>query len=85
MEEIVSGSLQITRMRDCVAGRSWTDDGVHSATKPTDRYDGMLAQFAAIARGEIDNSYSLEYECQLHRVILAACGYEIDYKTPVVL
>lgn len=85
MEEIVSGSLQITRMRDCVAGRSWNDEGVHSATKPTDRYDGMLAQFAAIARGEIDNSYSLEYECQLHRVILAACGYEIDYKTPVVL
>ena len=87
LEEYVpkTAGLQITRMRDCAPGKGWDYDGEHSAKEPADRYDDMMADFAAMARGEKVNPYTLEYECQLHRVILAACGYDIDYKSPVIL
>lgn len=75
----------ITKMRFSEPGKGWTSDGEYYNSEPHDRYDNMFAFFAAIVRGEKENPYSLEYECQLHRVILAACGHEIDYKTPVKL
>lgn len=51
-------------------------------TVPTvERYDRMMLDFAAMVRGEKENSFTYEYELQLQKLILAACGYEIDYKT----
>lgn len=87
LEEYVpnSGGLQVTRMRNCFPGNGWSYDGERSVMAPTDRYDDMMADFAAMARHEKMNPFSLEYECQLHRVILAACGYNIEYKSPVAL
>lgn len=87
LEEFISDAhdLQVTRMRDCAADRGWFYDGERSVMEPMDRYDGMLADFAAIVCNEKVSPYTPEYECQLHRVILAACGYAIDYKTPVTL
>lgn len=87
LEEYVPDTpgLLLTRMRDCQPGRGWGCDGERFASDPMNRYDAMMADFAAMARGEKVNPYTLEYECQLHRVILAACGYEIDYKSPVIL
>ena len=38
------------------------------------RYDGMLRAFASYIRGEKENPYSYEYEKELHKLILKACG-----------
>ena len=46
----------------------------------TFRYDEMMIDFAAFVRGEKKNQYTLEYEYQLQKMILAACGEDIDYK-----
>ena len=46
---------------------------------PYNRYDPMMAGFAAMVRGEKENPWSYEYEILLHRILLKACGFEIDY------
>ena len=51
----------------------------------TCRYDEMMLDFAAFVRGEKQNPYTYEYELQLQKLILASCGYDVDYKSPVVL
>lgn len=52
------------------------------ATVPTvERYDRMMLDFAAMVRGEKENPYSYEYELQVQKLVLAACGYDVDYKT----
>ena len=42
------------------------------------RYDEMMLDFAAFIRGEKKNPYTYEYECELQKLILTACGLEID-------
>ncbi|GHU81130.1 hypothetical protein AGMMS49992_34310 [Clostridia bacterium] len=34
----------------------------------------MMLDFAAFIRGEKRNPYDYEYEYQLHKLVLAACG-----------
>ena len=53
--------------------------------KPTGRYDVMLKDFAAYIRGEKENPYDHNYELQLQKMVLAACGFDIDFKTPTLL
>ncbi len=40
-----------------------------------DRYDAMMADFAALVRGEKENEYSYEYEMALFRLVMQCCGY----------
>ena len=49
------------------------------------RYDDMLLDFAAFVRGEKENPYTYEYELQLQKMVLASCGFEVDYQTPIIL
>ena len=44
------------------------------------RYDDMMIDFAAMVRGEIANPYTYEHELAVQKAILAACGFDIDYK-----
>ena len=57
--------------------KKWTDLGVTTESDPYDRYDGMMASFAAMVRGEKENPYSYEYELNLYKLILQSCGKEI--------
>lgn len=41
-----------------------------------DRYDGMMRNFAELVRGK-ENPYSYDYELNLYKLILKACGQEI--------
>ncbi len=52
----------------------WFDMGVTKDSPIHDRYDPMLASFAAMVRGEKQNPWSYEYELALYKTILAACG-----------
>ena len=52
---------------------------------PWERYDEMMLDFAAFVRGEKTNPYTFEYEYQLQKLILAACGVEIDFKKSEII
>lgn len=54
----------------------WGDRGVTVDSPIYDRYDPMMYSFAQIIRGEIENPYSYDYELELYKTILKACGVE---------
>lgn len=56
----------------------WHTPGEASRTALFDRYDDMMASFAAMARGEKENPYTLDYELELYKTILKCCGEEPD-------
>ncbi len=52
----------------------WEDRGVTVDSPIYDRYDPMMYSFAQIIRGETENPYTYEYELELYKTILKACG-----------
>ncbi len=52
----------------------WHEWGEESKSAPLDRYDGMMAAFAAMVRGDMPNPYTPDYELTLYKAVLAACG-----------
>lgn len=56
------------------AAKSWFDRGAIRESAACHRYDGMMASFAAMVRGEKENSYTPDYELSLFKLILACCG-----------
>lgn len=79
------GDTLETDMRICDGVEGWKDSGTVKHFEPFDRYDSMMADFARFVRKEAENPYSLEYEARLHRLILAACGTDSDYKGDIKL
>ena len=60
----------------CDATYDWGhDEGIRTTFPAQNRYDTMMLNFAAMVRGEKTNPYSYEYERQLHKLLLKACGY----------
>lgn len=43
-------------------------------SKASYRYSAMMQGFAAMVRGEKENPYSYEYELQLYKILMKACG-----------
>lgn len=56
------------------ASESWGKEGEVSKSPYFDRYDTMMASFAAYVEGRAENPYTYDYELQLHQTVLAACG-----------
>lgn len=56
---------------------SWQDKGVYSQSELFDRYDTMMASFAAMVRGDKVNPYTLDYELGLHKVLCQCAGMEV--------
>ncbi len=54
--------------------KDWSNRGEHFQTEKFGRYDGMLAGFASFVRGEKENPYTLDYELELYKTMLKACG-----------
>lgn len=54
--------------------KGWFDRGVRWDSAPQDRYDGMMAGFAAMVLGEKENPYTLDYELELYKLVLKCCG-----------
>ena len=55
----------------------WATEGIHTVSDPFARYDGMLLAFASYVRGEKENPYSYDYEWNLYKLVMRACGKEI--------
>ena len=53
---------------------AWGSDGEWKTTDKFNRYDDMMASFAAMVRGEKTNPFTPDYELELYKTILKACG-----------
>ena len=51
----------------------WYTDGKTERVAPYKRYDTMMQAFAKMARGEMQNPYTLAYEKQLYQTLLKCC------------
>lgn len=69
---------QYTQMRISVDSDSWATKGVITESDTYDRYDDMMASFAAMVRGEKENPWGYDYELLLYKTLLKCCGVETD-------
>ena len=55
---------------------SWHDIGEWKTIGLFDRYDNMMRSFAEMVRGEKVNPYTPDYELEVYKHVLKACGSE---------
>ncbi len=53
---------------------AWGDGGFYEECAPFDRYNAMMASFAAMVRGEKQNPCTPDYELELYKTVLRCCG-----------
>ena len=56
------------------SSNNWNDAGFASRCDTFNRYDKMMTTFAAMVRGEVENPYTYDYELELYKTVLKACG-----------
>ncbi len=71
--EIIAGDDQYTDITS-YTGTGWCDEGEKTRSESYNRYADMLISFAKMSRGEMNNPYSYDYELELYKTILRACG-----------
>lgn len=69
-----SGDKKLVTQRCVRKSEGWHEPGEKDTSIPLDRYDGMMKGFAEMVRGEKENPYSYDYELELYKTILKACG-----------
>lgn len=74
LEESRDGGLYTVSCEHGAAECGWNERGRIKETGPFDRYDAMLRAFGEMAAGEKDNPFTYDYELDLYRTVLAACG-----------
>jgi predicted dehydrogenase len=75
LEISAGGSLVHTVSNESFA-QSWHEPWSSSETEVFDRYDEMLQNFAEMIRGKA-NPYTYDYERNLYKLLLRACGQEV--------
>lgn len=65
---------QFTEKTEYTNLEHWRHRGDFSKSEVFDRYDPMMAAFAAMVRGERENPYTYDYELELFKTVLACCG-----------
>ena len=71
--EVGCGPLQYTDKSESF-DTAWHVPGRIARSELFDRYDAMMASFAAMVRGEKENPWTPDYELELFRTVLKACG-----------
>ena len=54
--------------------KSWASDSEFNITDNFTRYDNMMLSFADMVNGIKENPWSYDYELELYKTILKACG-----------
>lgn len=67
---------QTTGVREAFS-KEWHEKGKYHEIEPNGRYDAMYRAFASYINKEKENPYTYEYERNLHKILLKACGKEI--------
>ena len=62
-------------------GGTWGTPTERERSKTYDRYDNMMKNFAHMVRDEKQNPWSYDYELQLYKMVLKACGVNIEKET----
>ncbi|MBQ2707240.1 MAG: Gfo/Idh/MocA family oxidoreductase [Clostridia bacterium] len=78
----VGGCDHVTHYRE-TTDKAWTARAEEEILGPYNRYKGMSAAFADAIRSGAVSDY--EYEARLHRVLMAACGVETDWRGEIRL
>lgn len=79
IERGVGDGYQVVKKTEFLADTmNWGYNGEEYTSEKFTRYGDMMAAFAAYARGEKENPYSLEYELELYKLVLRAC--DIDFE-----
>ena len=73
--EVVLDEGMYTVCSECFEN-SWHTPWRQSRSELFDRYDAMMQNFANLVRG-MENPYSYDYELNLYKLILRACGKEV--------
>ncbi len=85
---VVTGSKKTVEIRplewyveDKLISEKYTKESIHwhdrcevEKSEIFDRYDSMMRAFGQMVRGEIENPYSYDYELNLYKTVLKACG-----------
>ena len=71
--EMFSGEEMYTQKTEYTTS-AWGDMGKTQKSELFDRYQDMMKSIAEYVRGEKNNPYSLEYELELYKLLLNACG-----------
>ncbi len=58
------------------SGKAWGDLGETYLSGGFNRYDDMMKAFASMVRGECENPYTYDYELELYKTVMKACGGE---------
>ena len=72
LERKVAGGRFTERVE--YTSNNWNDTGVANRSDTIDRYDKMMTSFAVMVRGEMANPYTYDYELELYKTVLKACG-----------
>ena len=72
LEGYADGGKQYATLYECF-GKEWTVPEKETASEPFGRYDRMMLNFAEMVRGK-ENPYTYDYELELYKLILKACG-----------
>ncbi|MBO5938490.1 MAG: Gfo/Idh/MocA family oxidoreductase [Clostridia bacterium] len=75
LEVVVDDGIYTVMNESTATG--WHEPWSISKSDVVDRYEGMLQNFAELVRGK-ENPYSYDYELNLYKLILKACGREIE-------
>ncbi len=67
--------------REAEGNRGWNASGKTKTFGPVDRYDTMLAEFAACCRGDKINPYTPDYEDGFFDLLMECCGVGRQPKT----
>lgn len=73
LEMPVAGG-QYTKMSVSKASDGWADMGKVTESAVYDRYEAMMSGFASYVRGDNKNPWDYDYELELYKLILRACG-----------
>ena len=65
---------RLVTSRSTYSSIDWNTAGTKEQSYPTDRYELMMRSFAEMVRGEKENPWDYDYELELYKIILEACG-----------
>jgi predicted dehydrogenase len=74
LEWYVPGTPNLQTTRYLRYNKKWLEWNEPEKLEPMNRYDPMMSGFAQIVRGERENPYTPDYELELFKLVLKACG-----------
>lgn len=74
LEWYLPNSNELQTGRVVRTSTNWNEKTEKEFSNPCDRYDNMMRSFAEYVRGKKQNPFTLDYELELYKTVLEACG-----------